>query len=165
MTRVAAEMLEPIPANRLFGLRVLSAGAEGAEVSLNVDETATNVIGSLYSCGLVALLDAAGLAAVIGSAADPSQLTGVVPLGSHAEARFRAPARGTLTAHCALDAEARQALVAFWEQRIERTKLTTPAVIRDEQGTLVCDGAFSWTLRRATGQSVRSSGPRAMPML
>jgi hypothetical protein len=52
MTRTAAEMLEPIPANRLFGVRVRRAGPDGAEVS----------------------------------AANPGQLTGVVPLGTRAGA-------------------------------------------------------------------------------
>jgi acyl-coenzyme A thioesterase PaaI-like protein len=148
MTRTAAEMLEPIPANALFGIRVRRAGPDGAEVSLAVAEQASNVIGSLHSSGLVALLDAAGLAAVIGTAADPRQLSGVVPLGSRAEARFRAPARGMLTAHCALAYETQQELVPFWELAADRAQLSTPVVVHDGQGTLVCDGAFTWTLRR-----------------
>lgn len=148
MTRTAAEMLEPIPANALFGIRVQRAGPDGAEVRLTVAEQTSNVIGSLHSSGLVALLDAAGLAAVIGTAADPAQLTAVVPLGSQVDARFRSPARGVLTAHCALADEAQQALMAFWQQAADRALLSTEVAVHDGQGVLVCDGTFTWSLRR-----------------
>jgi acyl-coenzyme A thioesterase PaaI-like protein len=151
MTRTAAEMLEPIPANALFGIRVRSAGPDGAEVWLTVAEQASNVIGSLHSSGLVALLDAAGLAAVIGAAEHPGQLSGVVPLGSRAEARFRAPGRGMLAAHCALPFGAQQELMPFWERATGRAQVRTPVVIHDQEGTLVCDGAFTWSLRRREG--------------
>lgn len=38
--------------------------------------------------------------------------------------------------------------VLFWELAADRAQLSTPVVVHDRQGTLVCDGAFTWTLRR-----------------
>lgn len=51
-TQLAAELLEPIPAHRTFGLRVVRAVEACAEVALTVHPALTNVIGSLHSSGL-----------------------------------------------------------------------------------------------------------------
>lgn len=116
-TSLAASLLDPIPANRLFGLRVLAAEDGHAEVGMDVSNEASNVIGSLHSSGLVALVDAAGLAAIISVAASDSEFDGVVPLGSVAHLDFLAPARGRLTAHCRLAQTDRHALGLLLRRR------------------------------------------------
>jgi len=82
-----------VPANRTFRIQVLRAVDSGAEVALAVEPDFHNVIGSLNSSGLVALVDATGLAAIIAAAANETELEGVVPLGSAARLEFLAPAR------------------------------------------------------------------------
>jgi acyl-coenzyme A thioesterase PaaI-like protein len=66
-TVLARRLLEPIPANRTAGIEVLYAADETGRVAVTTPESMTNVIGSLHASGLVALQDAAGLAAVIGA--------------------------------------------------------------------------------------------------
>jgi hypothetical protein len=56
------------------------------------------VIGSLHSSGLVALVDAAGLAAIIAAAAEEHELQDVTPLGWVAHLEFLSPACGRLVA-------------------------------------------------------------------
>lgn len=147
-TSLAASLLDPIPANRLFGLRVLAAEDGHAEVGMDVSNEASNVIGSLHSSGLVALVDAAGLAAIISVAASDSEFDGVVPLGSVAHLDFLAPARGRLTAHCRLAQTDRHALGLLLRRRSDRATAETEAEVRDEDGTVVCRGAFVWKIRR-----------------
>lgn len=147
-TSLAASLLDPIPANRLFGLRVLAAEDGHAEVGMDVSNEASNVIGSLHSSGLVALVDAAGLAALISVAASDSEFDGVVPLGSVAHLDFLAPARGRLTAHCRVGQTDRHALRRLLSRRTDRATAETEAEVRDEDGTVVCRGTFVWKIRR-----------------
>ena len=65
-----------------------------------VPQGMTNVVGSLHSSGLIALVDATGLAALISAATDEDQLEGVIPLGSVARIEFLAPAHGLLVGRC-----------------------------------------------------------------
>src|SRR6185369_2065891 len=114
-----------------------------------------NVIGSLHSSGLITLIDAAGLAAII--AAGPAEMDGVIPLGSAATLRFLAPARGRLTATCALDAHARDQLTALFARATAKIKIKTMADVRDERGALVCEGSFQWSVRRIIRPSATAS--------
>ena len=147
-TRLAAQLLEPVPANRTFGVRVLSAVGAAAEVELVAAAPFENVIGSLHSSGLVALVDASGLAAVIAAAGDESQFEGVTPLGSVAHLEFLAPARGRLVGRCALSPESVRSLGEVLERRERKAEVTTEVEVRDESGTVVCRGSFVWKLRR-----------------
>src|SRR5215470_4069942 len=104
LTDLARRLLDPIPAHRTLGLEVRRAGDGVGEVAADVPAALTNVIGSLHSSGLITLVDAAGLAAIIGAADSADAFAGIVPLGSAAELRFLAPARGWLTATCRLEA-------------------------------------------------------------
>lgn len=108
-TALARSLLEPVPAHRTAGIQVLRAVDCAAEVALDTPYGLTNVIGSLHSSGLIALLDAAGLAAVVAAVEAPGEFDGVVPLGAAATVEFLAPARGRLVASCALGAPARRA--------------------------------------------------------
>jgi acyl-coenzyme A thioesterase PaaI-like protein len=142
-------MLERVPANATLGLRVLRAVDGLGEVEMQVPQALVNVIGSLHSSGLVGLVDAACLAAVISAADDPAQLDGVVPLGSSAQLRFRLPARGQLLARCQLpDADAAALRQALARPEPGKVALTTAADVLDEDQAVVCTGAFSWIIRR-----------------
>jgi uncharacterized protein (TIGR00369 family) len=110
VTALARSLLEPIPAHRTLGIQVLRAGDGSAEVMLETPAAMTNVIGSLHSGGLIALVDATGLAAIIGACETETDLDRIVPLGAAASLEFRAPARGRLVATCHLDPNARLAL-------------------------------------------------------
>jgi acyl-coenzyme A thioesterase PaaI-like protein len=83
-TAPARSLLEPVPAHRTAGTEVLRAEGGAAEVALDTPPELTDVIGSLHSSGLIALLDAAGPAAVIAAVQVPGEFDGVVPLGAAA---------------------------------------------------------------------------------
>lgn len=149
LTALARRLLEPIPANKTLGLRVLRAADGAAEVTAGPAPAFANVIGSMHSSGLVALLDAAGLAAVIAAARDEAEFDGVVPLGFAADVRFLAPARGKLVAACALGEAATELVRTLFDGTAARIRLSTTAEITDEHGTAVCAGEFRWSVRRA----------------
>ncbi len=148
-TALAAGLLERVPANATLGLRVVRAVDGLGEVEMLVPPALVNVIGSLHSSGLIGLVDAACLAAVLSAADDPGQLDGVVPLGSSAQLRFRLPARGRLLARCQLpDADAVTLRQALAQPEAAKVALTTAADVLDEDQAVVCTGVFSWSIRR-----------------
>lgn len=166
LTRLAARLLEPIPANRSFGIRVVRADAAGAEVALEPSPAFENVIGSVHSSGLIALIDAAGLAALIGACQEESEFDGLTPLGTMASVQFLAPARGPLIARCALEGFERSALRELLEGRVRKEELETCAQVIDRDGILVCQGRFTWKLRRAhvvTAATCADGLPAAAP--
>jgi acyl-coenzyme A thioesterase PaaI-like protein len=148
-TSLARALLESVPANRSFGLRVLRADATGAEVALELSSAHENVIGSLHSSGLIALIDAAGLAALIGSCRAEDEFEGLTPLGTTASLQFLAPARGRLVARCVLDSFERHAVRELLERRVRKEELETCVEVVDRDGTVVCRGRFTWKVRRA----------------
>ena len=148
VTALARSLLEPIPAHRSLGIEVLRAADGAAEIALDVPPAMTNVIGSLHSSGLIALIDAAGLAAIIAGCETGTGFDGVVPLGAAASLEFRAPARGRLVASCQLDHDARLALRPVLSAAKDRARFSTTADVVDEAGTLVCRGTFDWSVRR-----------------
>lgn len=150
LTRLARRLLEPIPANDTLGLKVLQARDGAAEVAIDPAPRLANVIGSLHSSGLITLLDAAGLAALIATARDEREFDGVIPLGATAELRFLAPARGRLIAHCHLDGQAVASVRSLLDGATSKIALTTSSEITDPSGTVVCTGDFHWSVRRAT---------------
>jgi acyl-coenzyme A thioesterase PaaI-like protein len=149
-TALARSILEPIPAHRTAGLRVLRAADGAAEIELVTPAALANVIGSLHSSGLTTLADAAGLAAIIAAVSQPGDIRGVLPLGVAAALEFRAPARGRLVAACRLDEEARQALAPLLAGQQDPARLSTAATVTDESGTVVGRGRFDWSIRRVS---------------
>ncbi|MFC5805290.1 PaaI family thioesterase [Streptomyces formicae] len=147
-TELARQLLDPIPAHRTARIEVVRAVDGAAQVALETPPELTNVIGSLHSSGLITLVDAAGLAAIIAAAEHPDQFDGVVPLGAAASLRFTAPARGRLLASCRLSHTARAALRSVLAGEENRTTFTTHAEITDAEGTVVCSGHFDWSVRR-----------------
>lgn len=148
-TGLAARLLESVPANRMFGLRVLRADATGAEVALEDASAFANVIGALHCSGLVALIDAAGLAAMIGICQDEAEFDGLTPLGTSASVQFLAPARGPLVARCRLEPFESSALRDLLERRIRKEELETSVEIVDRDEMVVCRGRLVFKLRRA----------------
>jgi acyl-coenzyme A thioesterase PaaI-like protein len=149
MTALARALLDPIPANRTAGITVLRAADGAAQVAMAANAELANVIGSLHSSGLMALADAAGLAAVIAACDSPDEMRGVVPLGARAAVEFRAPARGRLTGSCQLDDAACRALRPVLAGQHDRARVSTVADITDEASVLVCRGTFEWSIRRS----------------
>ena len=148
-TRLAAGLLEPIPAHQLFGLKVLRAVDGAAEVGLQVAAQMTNVIGSLHSSGLIALVDATALAAIVSAVTEEREFENVTPLGTLAQLEFLAPARGRLIGRCSLDATELAALRALFEGEARKAELSTAVAILDGDASVVCRGTFTWKLRRA----------------
>ncbi|WP_328682779.1 DUF4442 domain-containing protein [Streptomyces sp. NBC_00322] len=151
VTPLARALLDPVPAHRTAGIEVLRAADGVAEVALSTPQALTNVIGSLHSSGLITLIDAAGLAAIIGAAEDEKEFHGVVPLGAAAAMDFLAPARGRLVASCRLDEQALRELRPVLVGAALRARFTTDAEVVDSTGVLVCRGSFDWSVRRTAG--------------
>jgi acyl-coenzyme A thioesterase PaaI-like protein len=169
-TELARQLLEPIPANRLMRLRVIYARDGEGEVVLEHASQMSNVIGTMHSSGLIALADAAGLAAIISTITGAAEFEGVVPLGAAADLQFKTPGRGRLTARCTLDDSTIVSARSFFESDAERLHLRTSASIFDASQGLVCVGRFHWSLRRAPGArrvvtAGGRSGPAARPPL
>jgi acyl-coenzyme A thioesterase PaaI-like protein len=162
-TRLAARLLEPVPANRSFGLRVLRADASGAEVLLEEGAPFANVIGALHSSGLIALIDAAGLAAMIGSCHAEAEFDGLTPLGTTASVQFLAPARGPLIGRCQLEPFESCVLRDLLEGRTRKEELETSVEVVDRDGLVVCRGRFAWKLRRAHAPSGAPREPNGVP--
>ena len=152
VTTLARTLIEPVPAHAAAGLEVLRAADGAAQVTLAVQPTLTNVIGSLHSSGLITLADAAGLAAIIAACEAEDEIRGVLPLGAAAALEFRAPAHGRLTASCQLSEAARQALRPVLSGAENRTRISTVADVTDEAHARVCRGTFTWTVRRPSSQ-------------
>jgi uncharacterized protein (TIGR00369 family) len=147
-TALAKRTLEPVPANATFGLEVVRAADGAGTVGLTVRPELTNVIGSLHASGLIALADAAGLAAIIGSLEEDGEFEGIVALGAAAELAFTRPARGDLVAECACAFGDVEALRALYRRDTDRARLFTDAVITDADGQQVATGRFDWRVRR-----------------
>jgi acyl-coenzyme A thioesterase PaaI-like protein len=158
LTALARRLLEPIPAHRSTGLRVLRAADGEAEVSLEPSPHLGNVIGTLHSSGLIALVDAVGLAAVIAAAPDEQALDGVLPLGAAAELRFHAPARGRLLARCVLDKASSATIRTFYDRLVPKIRVRTPCEVSDDAGAVVCSGAFEWSVRRVVEDPAQAAG-------
>lgn len=147
-TALARSLLDPIPAHRTVGLEVVRAVNGVGVVAVTAPATFANVIGSLHSSGLITLVDAAGLAAIISACPTDQAFQGVVPLGAAAALRFLAPARGQLVATCRLDPDAREALAEVFIGVSTRARVTTTTDVADASGAVVCQGTFDWSVRR-----------------
>jgi hypothetical protein len=99
LTALARSLLEPIPAHRTAGIEVLRAADAAAEVVLVTAPAMTNVIGSLHSSGLIALADAAGLAAIIAACEKTDDFRGVLPLGAAVPQPIFTPVRRRSSRH------------------------------------------------------------------
>ncbi len=148
VTALASSLLEPIPAHAVMGLQVRWAGDCRSEVSLQTPPRMVNVNGSLHTGGLVALVDAAGLAAIIGACQDDTQFECITALGAAASLEFHRPARGRPLATCSLDPGTQKALRPVLVGHKSHARITTSVDVVDERDTVVCRGRFTWNVRR-----------------
>jgi acyl-coenzyme A thioesterase PaaI-like protein len=148
LTALASSLLHPVPAHRAFGIEVTWAGDAVGRVVMDPGAEHGNVMGALHSSGLTALVDAGGLAAIVGACHHETDFDRVLPLGRSASLDFYAPARGVLTASCSLDLIARRALEPLLTRGSDRARLATSTAVVDTRGELVCEGTFQWSLRR-----------------
>jgi acyl-coenzyme A thioesterase PaaI-like protein len=149
-TGLARQLLEPIPAHATARLEVLEAADGAARVALTTPPTLTNVIGSPHASGLITLVDAAGLAAIIAACRSDRDMDGVLPLGAAASLEFLSPAGGRLVAAYRLTPLVREALELLFSGEENRIRLRTDAEILDEAGAVVCRGSMEWSVRRAS---------------
>jgi acyl-coenzyme A thioesterase PaaI-like protein len=153
-TTWARELLDPVPVHRTLGLEVVAAVAGLAEVAIETRPAISNVVGSLHASGLVTLVDAGGLAAIISVAESRSQLKGLLPLGAQASLEFHKPARGRVTGRCALSSDTFAAVRAVMEGQEERVRIKTTTVLTDADAVTVCTGTFGWSIRRLASPGV-----------
>lgn len=146
-THVAQHLLDGVPANRLTGIEVLEAADGAARVALTRPEPVTNGLGTLHLSGLVALLDATGLAALIAGCRTEQEALSLVPLGVSATLDFRVPARDGLVGECTLDAPARAAICGLLAGCDARVRIGTLIEIRDHRGEVVGSGTLRWNVR------------------
>lgn len=147
-TRLAAELLGPVPANETFGVEVLHAADASAELCMLVPQSFTNAIGTVHSSGLIALVEATGAAALVTVATDETQLEGVVQSGAVARIEFVAPAHGLLIGRCILEVDDLAAAESVFTRQVAVTELTTEVDVFDSEDDIVCRGSFVWTVRR-----------------
>lgn len=107
-----------------------------------------DVVRSLHSSGLVALVDAAGLAAIIGACEDDRQFEGITPSGAAASLDLHRPAQGRLLATCRLDRGTQRALRPVLSGRRNEVRIRTRVDIVDERQAVVCRGRFNWYVHR-----------------
>jgi len=149
LTRLAAELLDGLPANRTLGLSVVEAANGTGRAVLPVRGGVHNVIGALHSSGITALVDAAALAAVLSVSPDEATARRLQPLGVQARLTFERPVRGTALATCQLDRYSEAAVAELCLRGHGRARLTTATII-DADGALgAARGEFDWTLRIA----------------
>jgi acyl-coenzyme A thioesterase PaaI-like protein len=143
-----ARLLEAIPANEAFGIEVVSAVEGSAEVAMKVAPWMTNVIGSLHPSGLIALVEATGLAALGAAGGEKGRFDEILPLGTVSRLEFLAPARGALRGRCSLGGRDLASLQALLRGRAPRAQIATAVKVLDQDERVVCRGSFTWSLRR-----------------
>lgn len=148
---VAVDLLDRLPANRTLGLRITEVGDGIARAELPVSEPVTNVIRALHSSGVVALADAAGLAAALSVSPDEATARRLQPLGVEVRVTFHRPVRGIAVATCILDAISRAALARLFSGAEERARLTTLTTIDGDRALGAAEGEFDWVVRLGPG--------------
>ena len=147
VTATARRLLESVPAHRTAGIQVLLAADGVARLTMTVPGCLATAEGSLHVGGLVTLLDATGLAAVIASCAGEDEVDDLLPLGTSVTLDLRAPGRGRLVCECTMDDDARTALRRVLAGEIPRARIGTLSEIIDGTGAVICSGTFRWNVR------------------
>jgi acyl-coenzyme A thioesterase PaaI-like protein len=133
-----------LPFNRLLGLE-LAAPDSGFLVSLPAGAHYTNHLGTVHAGALLAVAEAgsgAFLVRHLGSG------PGYVPVVRRLEAKFRKPARGRVSARCAVPAEE----VGRWSAELAaRGRLSAPVPVEvvDAAGVAVLSAVVEWFIVRA----------------
>jgi len=146
-------LVQSVPANKTLGLEVLQTDDGFAQVAVTVPTAMTGVTGSLHTGGLVDIVDAAGLAAILSTCPKATPARNVVPTGAAAVFDFLAPAHGRLIGSCSLSEATRTTLRQFWFEQVHHVKIMAFAAVSDTTGEEVCRASFGWSLHRDLARS------------
>ena len=146
---LAVELLDRLPANRTLGLTIAELHNGLGRAVLPVSDGVRNVIGALHSSGVVALADAAALAAVLSASPDEATARRLQPLGVEARLSFRRPVRGTAIGTCVLDAQTRAAVENLFGGHANQAGFTTRTTIDGDEAPEAAVGEFDWVVRLA----------------
>jgi uncharacterized protein (TIGR00369 family) len=147
LTSLAVELIERLPANRTLGLTVVEAVDGVGRVEMSVSDGVRNIVGALHSSGVIALADAAALAAALSVAPGEAVARRLQPLGVEARVTFHRPVRGTAFAVCQLDAVATAALSQLIDGREPRARFKTITRIDGDEAPEAAAGEFAWVVR------------------
>ncbi len=140
---IATGLAQAVPFVRTLGCEFLELSAERAVLRLPDDPALHNHLGGPHAGALFTLGESASGAIVLGSFAD--LLDTLTPLAFGAQIRYRALARGAVTAEATLTTPAtqvRETLTAEGKARFD-----VQVVLRDSAGTITAEMTVTWVLR------------------
>lgn len=145
---IAAGLTQAVPFVRTLGLEFLELSAERAVLRLPDDAALHNHLGGPHAGALFTLGESATGAVVLGSFAD--LLDTLTPLVFGAQIRYRAVARGAVTAAATLATPAGQVRETVASEG--KASFDVRVVLRDSAGTCTGEMTMTWALRpNATG--------------
>jgi acyl-coenzyme A thioesterase PaaI-like protein len=133
-----------LPFNRLLGLEP-AAPDSGLLVSLPAGPQYTNHLGTVHAGALLAVAEAGSGALLVRHLGSGP---GYVPVVRRLEAKFRKPARGRVSARCAVPAEE----VGRWSADLAargRVSAPVPVEVVDAAGVVVLAAVVEWFIVRA----------------
>jgi uncharacterized protein (TIGR00369 family) len=140
---VGAFLLQTVPFTRTLGLS-FDKVEPGFAVARMPDRTDLhNHVGGPHAGALFTLAESASGAAMLSAFGD--QLSRAVPLATGSSIRYVKLAKGEVTAEARLEAS-RDEVVAKLDAG-ERPEFDVAVVIRNAEGTVVCELTVGWTLR------------------
>jgi acyl-coenzyme A thioesterase PaaI-like protein len=133
-----------LPFNRLIGLELADPGS-GFLVCLPAGPQYTNHLGTVHAAALLAVAEA-GSGAFLARTFDDR--AGYLPVVRRLEAKFRAPARGRVSARASVEPGAAEKALADLAAR-GRTRVMVAVEVVDEGGGVVLSAAVEWYIARA----------------
>ncbi|HYZ09360.1 MAG TPA: DUF4442 domain-containing protein [Pseudonocardiaceae bacterium] len=140
---IATGLAQAVPFVRTLGLEFVELSAERAVLRLPDDTAVHNHVGGLHAGALFTLGESATGAVVLGSFAD--LLDTVTPFVFGAQIRYRALARGAVTAEATLATPAAQ--VCETVAAAGKARFDVQVVLRDSAGTITGEMTVTWALR------------------
>ena len=143
---IADSLRAAVPFVRTLNLEFVELAAERAVLRLPDDPALHNHVGGPHAGAMFTLGESATGAIVLGSFTD--LLSTHTPLAQGAQIRYRALARGPVTAEAALTTSAaavRQTLATEGKARFD-----VEVVLRDHAGTTTAEMTVTWALRPAS---------------
>lgn len=140
---IAAGLRQAVPFVRTLGLEFTELSAERAVLRLPDDPAVHNHVGGPHAGAMFTLGESATGAIVLGSFAD--LLATHTPLAHGAQIRYRALARGPVTAEATLVTPAEQVRAAVAAEG--KARFDVGVVLRDVQDTITGEMTVTWALR------------------
>ena len=140
---IAEGLRQAVPFVRTLGLEFTELSAERAVLRLPADPATHNHLGGPHAGAMFTLGESATGAIILGSFAD--LLATHTPLAQGAHIRYRALARGPVTAEATLATPAEQVRAAVTAEG--KARFDVGVVLRDAQGTITGEMTVSWALR------------------